>query len=78
MSEEYYTHFLTLNIAIRILCNSKLCITLNPYAHNLLLYFADNYRHLYGREYMSYNVHNLLHLANDVKVFETLDKFSCF
>ncbi|XP_070167405.1 uncharacterized protein [Polyergus mexicanus] len=78
MSNEYYTHFLTLSIAIRILCDSQLCIKMNNYAHNLLVYFVDNYKNLYGREYMSYNVHNLLHLANDVKTLGSLDKFSCF
>lgn len=78
ISDEYYTHFLTFSIAIRILCDPKLCIKMNNYAHNLLVYFVDNYKYLYGREYMSYNVHNLLHLANDVKTFGFLDKFSCF
>lgn len=27
---------------------------------------------------MSYNIHNLTHLANEVKTFGCLDKFSCF
>lgn len=78
MSNKYYTHFLTLSIAIRILCDPKLCIEMNNYAHNLLVYFVDNFKKLYGQEYMSYNVHNLLHLTNDVKTFDPLDKFSCF
>lgn len=78
MSNEYYTHFLTLSVAIRILCHPELCIKINDYAHNLLVYFVDNFKNLYGPEYMSYNVHNLLHLANDVKTFGSLDKFSCF
>jgi len=33
---------------------------------------------LYGREIYVYNVHNLVHLANDVKHLGTLDNFSCF
>lgn len=78
MSNEYYIHFLTFSIAIRILCDPKLCIQMNDYAHNLLVYFVDHYKNLYGREYMSYNVHNVLHLANEVKTFGPLDKFSCF
>lgn len=78
MSDVYYTHFLTFSIAIRILCDPKLCIKMNDYAHNLLVYFVNNFKNLYGRQYMSYNIHNLLHLANDVKTFGSLDKFSCF
>jgi len=78
MSAEYYEHFLTLSVAIRILCHPELCFTLNEYAHNLLIYFVSHYEELYGRQYMSYNVHNLSHLANEVKTFGCLDKFSCF
>lgn len=78
LSNDYYTHFLTFSIAIRILCHSKLCSSMNDYAHNLLLYFVSNFSELYGVENMTYNVHNLIHLSNEVKMFGCLDKFSCF
>jgi len=78
MSAKYYEHFLTLSVAIRILCHPELCFTLNEYAHSLLIYFVRYYEDLYGRQYMSYNIHNLIHLANEVKTFGCLDKFSCF
>ncbi|XP_032682276.1 uncharacterized protein LOC116849334 [Odontomachus brunneus] len=78
MSSVYYTHFLTLSIAIRLLCDPNVCMTLNEYSDQLLKYFVNKYKTLYGRQYMSYNIHNLLHLANDVKTFGPLDKFSCF
>lgn len=69
MSAEYYEHFLSLSVAIRILCHPELCFTLNEYAHNLLIYFVSHYEELYGRQYMSYNVNNLSHLA-EVKTFD--------
>lgn len=78
LSNEYYTHFLTFSIAIRILCYSKLCLSMNGYAHNLLLYFVSHFSELYGSENMTYNVHNLIHLSKEVKMFGCLDKFSCF
>jgi len=65
MSAKYYEHFLTLSVAIRILCHPELCFTLNEYAHSLLIYFGHYYEDLYGRQYMSYNIHNLIHLANE-------------
>lgn len=77
MFAAYYIHFLTLSIAIRILCDPNICIALNNYAHQLLEYFVNNYKVLYGRQFMSYNIHNLLYLANEVKTFGPLD-FSCF
>lgn len=33
---------------------------------------------LYGKQYVSHNVHNLLHLCSDVRIFGPLNKFSAF
>lgn len=53
-------------------------VPFNTYANSLLLYFVSNYGSIYGEEYVSHNVHNLLHLSNDVQSFGSLDNFSCF
>lgn len=73
-----YNHFLSLSVGIRILTDEQLCVPFNAYANSLLLYFVSNYGNIYGSEYISHNVHNLLHLSNDVLNFGSLDKFSCF
>lgn len=73
-----YMHFLALSCAIRILCNTSLCESFNNYAKDLLMYFVRNYTKLYGEEYVSHNVHNLIHLSEDVINFGSLDNFSSF
>lgn len=73
-----YDHFVSFSVAIRILSDPQLCISFNFYANLLLVWFVSNYKNIYGGEYLSYNVHNLIHLANDVKIFGCLDNFSCF
>ncbi|XP_071627190.1 uncharacterized protein [Temnothorax longispinosus] len=73
-----YDHFVSLSVAIRILSDPQLCTSFNAYANSLLVWFVSNYGNIYGNEYLSYNVHNLVHLANDVKTFGCLDNFSCF
>lgn len=78
LSSTCYNHFLSLSIAVRILITPQLCITFNNYANSLLLFFVSNFGEIYGHEYLSYNVHNLIHLANDVQMFGSLDNFSCF
>lgn len=78
LGAEYAHHFCTLHIAIRILCHRKDCIRNNSYAAELLAYFVKNMRTLYGNENMVYNVHNLLHLTDDVKRYGSLDTFSAF
>lgn len=53
-------------------------INQRQYAEELLIYFVKNFSELYGMQYMSYNVHNLIHLAKDVAHFSPLDSFSAF
>ncbi|EFN77288.1 hypothetical protein EAI_00144, partial [Harpegnathos saltator] len=78
LSPLWYNHFLSLSIAIRIMANPQLCTKYLAYAYSLLLWFVSNYGVIYGEEYISHNVHNLIHIANDVKIFGCLDNFSCF
>ena len=49
------------------------------YAKELLFYFVVNAADLYGETFTIYNVHNLIHLSDDVTHFHTsLDSISCF
>jgi len=41
-------------------------------------YFVDTFEILYGKEFISYNVHGLLHIADDARHFGSLDTFSAF
>ncbi|CAH0552046.1 unnamed protein product [Brassicogethes aeneus] len=78
LKQQFYTHFLALHVGIRILCTPSLCIAKNAYAKKLLKYFINNYGDLYGHEHITYNVHNLVHLPDDVLCHGPLDSFSCF
>lgn len=78
LTVEKYQHFLSLSVAFRILSSADTCIKLNEYARTLLRYFVENYPLLYGYQHMSYNVHNLIHLCNDVKLYGPLEQFSAF
>ena len=48
------------------------------YAEQLLQEFVKSFQNLYGPQFVSYNIHNMLHLANDVRKFDTLENFSAF
>lgn len=78
VSTEFYNHFLQLSCAIRILASPNLCVSLNDVAKNLFHKFIRQYDQLYGYEYISYNVHNLSHLCEDVKLHGPVDYFSAF
>lgn len=49
------------------------------YSRDLFSYFVTNCRKLYGSTFTVYNVHNLLHIADDVEQFHcTLNEISAF
>lgn len=78
LNEVYYNHFICLHASITILCSKRLHSELLDYANELLVYFVKTFSILYGKESVSYNIHNLIHLANDSRLFGTLDEFSTF
>ena len=48
------------------------------YASELLAYFTEQGRVLYGKEFLVYNVHLMIHLAAEAKHYGGLDKCSGF
>ncbi|XP_070513005.1 uncharacterized protein [Cardiocondyla obscurior] len=78
LNKNYYIHFCVLHTAIRILSHPENCLYNNTYANELLTYFVKNFTILYGDSATVYNVHNLLHLSQDVKTYGCLDTFSAF
>lgn len=80
LRKDVYLNFLTLHVAIASLANPNILRTPHYilYANELLKHFVTSYEKIYGKKYVSFNVHNLLHLADDVKQFGSLDTFSAF
>ena len=80
LHEEYYLHFLTLHFAMRILLSTD--DTRNEYmdfAKNLLSYFVAKPKRIYGESFTVYNIHNLLHLAEDCRnLHSSLNEISAF
>lgn len=78
--EDMYQNFLFLHTAISVLCSEiHLQFPSNiPNSHKPLVRFIEGFQKIYGKEYVSHNIHNLLHLCPDVGKFVNLDKFSSF
>ncbi len=78
LHHDVYKHFLLLHVAISCLISSTLCKTMCNYAQKLLIMFVQHAPKLYGAEFVIYNVHSLIHIADDVRRFGALDAISSF
>ncbi|XP_067299354.1 uncharacterized protein [Pseudorasbora parva] len=78
LSTEVYKNFLLLFVGISILSNNSLIEDYCDYANDILVLFVTHFGQLYGPQFLSYNAHSLIHLADDVKKHGILDNFSAF
>lgn len=79
LPSRVYKHFLMLHIAITILTNPSLILCEHNLfmAEKLLFKFVQKFSDIYGPEHVSFNVHNLIHLTDEVRFFKRiLDSFS--
>lgn len=77
INEEIYNHFLLLHFATTICLSNKNFRFINV-AEEMYLDFINQFADIYGKQYVSQNVHNLGHIVDDVRKFGALDNFSAF
>ena len=78
LPKKYYEHFLILSYATRILLQSEIHLQEIDLAESLFELFVNNVENLYGLEKCSFNVHQLLHMAESVRRWGPLWVWSMF
>ncbi|XP_018006732.2 uncharacterized protein LOC108664619 [Hyalella azteca] len=81
VGEEVYNHFVSLTVALSILLDSN-DLRRNAYlsyARELLIHFVCSSTNIYGETFVTYNIHSLIHLADDASNYEmSLNRLSAF
>ena len=75
---NYYRHFMLFSVAIYCLSSPLFYQVYCDYAKQLLVLFVSQIGELYGDNQYVYNMHGLVHLADDVSQYGALDGFSSF
>jgi hypothetical protein len=78
LPDTLYQHFMYFAVAIRILADPCSTHAEIDYANDLLFGFVSDFKLHYPINKITYNIHSLLHIAEDVKRFGPLDNFSAF
>lgn len=77
VDSDKYKKIVCLHVAITFLSTSMYQDNIE-YANSLLKYFVETFIIVYGKQHVSHNVHNLLHICDDIANFGILDQFSAF
>ncbi|XP_063919114.1 uncharacterized protein LOC135134383 isoform X1 [Zophobas morio] len=78
LEKEYYQHFLLLHCSVFILSNEELLRKYFLVAKEAIDKFIKLCPQLYDKFFVTYNVHSLSHLHEDVANYGPLENFSCF
>jgi len=73
-----YDNFMLLSVGMFILLSPEHCLELLAQAEVILSNFVDHFGKLYGKEFLTYNVHSVIHLPDEVRTHGALDNVSCF
>lgn len=77
LSKELYEHFLCLHVAMIIFLSPNYN-NLSSFAQSLMINFVKKFGKLYGKHFISSNIHALIHLFEDYDNYGSLDTVSCF
>lgn len=77
LPQEIYGHFLLLSCAVAI-CSSDEYKPFLPKAREMFAEYVEDQIHLYGEHSISSNVHNLIHVVDDVERFGNLSNISTY
>jgi len=78
LSRDMYSNFMALSVVMRLLLSPSLCEYYLQYSEQLLKYFVETFSGLYGCSQLVYNVHSIIHLADDARRYGALDGVSAF
>ena len=75
---EVYHNFLLFFVTIFCLASPSNCVSYCNYSKTLLIIFVNHFAQLDGKENVIHNVHNLIHLPEDVLKHGHFDQISGF
>ena len=71
-------YFMAFSVAMCTLISPVLVKRYSRYAADLLKFFVERGRELYGHHFLVYNTHSMLHIVEDAVSFNGLDNCSAF
>lgn len=77
LSQSASHHFLSFAVSLRLLYENIRPDSID-YAASLLAYFVSKFGYFFGVQNIVYNVHNLTHFADEVRIHRSVNRISAF
>ena len=78
LPERLFRHFTSFSVACCILVSPALTAQYVDYAKELMVFFVKEAKNIYGGGMLSYNMHAMLHVADEAVRYGSLDEASAF
>lgn len=78
LDKDKYIHFLSLSCGTALLMNESTAAQYNVFAKQLLTFFVEKSVDLYGENFVTYNVHSMVHLSDVASRYGCLDNYSAY
>jgi len=78
INEKFYEHFMLLHFVIRLLSLQNISNSTYPWCQEALKSYINLCKELYAEQFLSYNVHGLLHIVDDAARLSPLESYSAF
>lgn len=78
LPDYLYKHFLLYFCAYTIISSKRHLFSLSVVAEMCLKLFVERFKEIYGSHHFTMNLHNLLHVMEDVKRFGVINTFSTY
>lgn len=78
INQVQFDLILSLHCAVFILSDADLILKYSDFAETCLNDFVIKSATVFDKDFVVFNVHNLNHLVDDVKLYGTINDFSCF
>lgn len=78
LPSELYDNLVLFSVGMYLLLSPGISEEMLAFAHKSMVSFVEHFGELYGKDEIVYNVHQLIHLAEEYRTFGTLDNILGF
>lgn len=78
LPDKHFKHYLLFYCSVVILGSEFHCENMIDIAENMIISFLNLFKSIYGIEHFTSNLHNLIHLVDEVRRFGVLGKFKAY